>query len=228
MRALVSVMFIQVLLSAAAHAQPAPAQPAPAEDMSAAPGAYPPPPPGVGAPAPAPTDPYPPYGNAPADPYPPPPPYGPPLPLTADEQRLLALGEISSGQHLGGVALDWFVGFGLGQAVQGRWSDTGWMFALGEAAGITALIVGFSQLCFDCEGTTRSNDRAGALMLSGLIAYGVTHVWSIVDAAIAPPEHNRKVRALRYRLGLPLAARIVPFASPAPGAGGTAGLALRF
>jgi hypothetical protein len=229
MRAIVSVLFVLLVLPGAVHAQPgqtpapAPMGPAPAPDPSQPmpPQPYPPPPPGQ-------PQGYPPQG------YPPPPyayPYGPPAPLTAEEQRLLAEGEISLGQHAGGVAADWFFGFGLGQAIQGRWSDTGWIFTLGEAASFTLIIVGFTRIDFTCDDTTSdpcSNDNAGVFIVGGLISYLGFHAWSIVDAAVGPARHNRKVRELKRRVGLPVEAhRIIPYTLPSHG-GGTVGLTFRF
>src|SRR5262245_44394392 len=43
--------------------------------------------------------------------------------LTLDEQYLLERGFITEGEHLGGGAVALFFGFGLGHAIQGRWSE---------------------------------------------------------------------------------------------------------
>src|SRR5215217_1141837 len=66
--------------------------------------------------------------------YAPPPPYGytqPPMQvqLTLDEQFLLERGYISDGQHIGGTVVAFMFGFGLGHAVQGRFSERGYLFA---------------------------------------------------------------------------------------------------
>jgi hypothetical protein len=230
MRAIVSVLFVLVLFPGAVQAQPGQVQPA---DPTAAPDPGPPPmgPPVMEPqpyPQPYPPQPYPqPY---PGQPYPGQAPYPyPPVQLTAEEHQLLAEGGISLGQHAGGVAANWLFGFGIGQAIQGRWSDTGWIFTLGEAAGITLIVAGAVRSCFGCEGG--DNDGA-ALVIGGAIGYVAFHIWSIVDAATGPANHNRKVRALKQRVGLPMHAsqRILPYVAPARGGdgGGTAGLTLRF
>src|SRR5690349_5932967 len=85
-----------------------------------------------------------PYPQPNPQPQPYPQPYAPapyayqPQQLTAEEYELLAEGEISEGAHYGGAALSFFFGLGAGQAVQGRWGETGWIFTLGEigAAGL--------------------------------------------------------------------------------------------
>src|SRR5689334_17740720 len=53
-----------------------------------------------------------PYGYAPQQPM--------AVQLTVDEQWLLQRGFITDGEHLGGGLAALFVGFGVGQAVQGR------------------------------------------------------------------------------------------------------------
>lgn len=227
MRAIVSVLFMLGVFVGAAQAQPGQPPLPPAEPEAAPPPPYPPEPP------PYPPQPYgQPYPPQPyGQPYPPQPYLYPPQALTPAEQKLLAEGEISLGAHAGGVALNWFFGFGIGQAVQGRWNQTGWMFTLGEAAGIGLVVAGFARLDFSCDSseTSCNNDGAGALIAGGFIGYLVVHAWSIVDAAMGPADHNRKVRNLKRRLGMSVeASRIIPYATPAQGGGGTAGLVLRF
>src|SRR5688500_1571426 len=164
---------------------------------------YPPPPAGSDpAPAPEPS-PYPP--PPPHQPYPPnqppPPPagYAPqpyqyvPLQLSLEDQKLLSQGEISDGAQVGGVAGNLFFGFGVGQAIQGRWGETGWIFTLGEIASITAIVVGVGQSFEDCfgiddTGCNDSNDGVG-LIVGGLIGITVFRVWSVVDAFSGPQKH---------------------------------------
>src|ERR1043165_10125455 len=77
-----------------------------------------------------------PYPQQQPAPYYGPQPYGyqqPPLNarLTVDAQWLLERGFISDGEHLGGGLAALFVGFGVGQAVQGRSGRKGWIFTVG-------------------------------------------------------------------------------------------------
>src|SRR5207249_9637983 len=73
------------------------------------------------------------------------------IPLSPADQELLADGEISDGAHVGGGLLAIFFGFGVGQAVQGRFGETGWIFLLGEGASFTALLVGLGDALQDCS-----------------------------------------------------------------------------
>jgi hypothetical protein len=142
-------------------------------------------------------------------PYAPPPyAYQPQVPLTAEEQDLLATGEISDGQHIGGGVAALLIGFGAGQAVQGRWHDTGWIFTLAEPIATTVAMVGlvdaFSDTCWvpgPCD--KHISHRDVELIWGGLIALGGLHLWEVVDAFSVPPQHNARVRALRARLGYP-------------------------
>ena len=202
------------LLLVAAAALEAQAQP-----MGAGPGAQPP-------------NPYPvPYPQQPAGqvPYYPPQGFLPPPVLTAEEHELLAEGEISSGQVIGGFALSAWMGLGLGQAVQGRWSDTGWIFTVGEPATMTVAMV--TLLGCSIEGCTRGQSTIGVAAVFGYIGL---RVWSLVDVITGPREHNRRLLELKMRLGdMPayarMGSRIRPYLLPAEvGSGATAALTLAF
>ena len=217
----ISLLLVAVLAHTA-HAQPGASDPVtPAPAPAEAP--YPPPP-----------SPYPPPPPEPYPPAPVAPTYGPPtvyvpIQLTGEEQALLARGEISLGAHAGGVVANWVVGLGIGQAIQGRWSETGWIFTLGEIASFSALVYGVTRLDFTDEQGNSSNDNAGALIIGGLVGYLGFHIWSIVDAATGPASHNRKLRALKQRVGLPVqGARFIPYVKTSGDGGGTAGVTFRF
>lgn len=144
----------------------------------------------------------------------------PVLQLTDDEQDLIDTGYISGGQTAGGVMLS-LMGFGLGQAVEGRWHDTGYIFTYGELASITGMVVGAASGGVDDE---RHHSGANLLFVASVVAFLGLHVWEVGDAAIGPASHNRRVYDLRVRAGLePYVA--MPMVS---GTGGVAGLSLRF
>ncbi|MEO8707386.1 MAG: hypothetical protein ABI867_45585 [Kofleriaceae bacterium] len=224
-------LVVVVVMQGTAGAQPGqtPIAPEPSPDPSP----YPPPPSGY---PPPPSTPYPqpaPGGYAP-------PPYNyVPVQLTAEDQALLAEGEITDGQHVGGAVAGLFFGFGIGQAVQGRWSDTGWIFTLGEAASITAMVIGAVK-SFDCidsndtiggSSSGCSNASGSGLLIGGFVGFMVFRVWEVVDAFGGPPKHNRRVRELKMRLGIPqpiYSQRLTPYVNKARDGGGVAGLSLRF
>lgn len=156
-----------------------------------------------------------------------------PVQLTPDEAQLLQKGEITDGQHIGGAAASIFLGFGIGQAVQGRYGETGWIFTVGEIASFTALIVGLSQQFDDCFNSDSScNDNRGeGLMIGGLVGFFAFRIWEVVDAFGGPPKHNRKIRELKMRLGMPVPMythRIVPYVNRTRDSGATAGVVFRF
>lgn len=177
------------------------------------------------------------------EPQPPPPPpsytpyapmpytYQPQVVLDAEDRELLAEGEISSDRHIGGGMLALFFGFGTGQAIQGRWTDTGWIFTVGEPVAFTTFMygvissIGAEGCTHDCHG----NKNGEAIAVGSMFALVGLRIWEIADAFIAPPRHNARVRAVRARLGYaPAYARVAPYVAPANGDGGVAGLALRF
>lgn len=217
MRSTLSALLVVGIIHGTAHAQPGQTPPADPE---------PDPPPTQTYPAP-PNQPYP----APNYYVPPPQQYSP-IQLTAEEQALLSSGEISDNQYYGGAIASLFFGLGIGQAVQGRWVDTGWIFTVGEVASMTALIVGIGRSLGACGFPDETcNTHAGeSLMIGGLVGLAVFRIWEVVDAFSAPPKHNQRVRALKLRLGIQpsYAKTITPYVNKTHDGGGTAGLTFRF
>ena len=183
-----------------------------------------------------------------AAPPPPQPYYGPqpyyaqPQPvqvqLSVDEQWLLQRGYISPGEHIGGGVVSLFFGFGVGQAVQGRWSEKGYIFTVGEAASFGAILWGLQQVVTACDyhdpyyedyrcNQTKEN-RGATLLIGGLVAMSVFRIWEVVDAFTGPSDHNRRLSALRGRLGYRDGYALRPFVAPAGDSGGIAGVSMRF
>jgi hypothetical protein len=158
------------------------------------------------------------------------------LQLTGEQADLLAQGEISIGRYITGGILAYGVGFGVGHAVQGRWSDQGWIFTVGESASMIAILYGLTQVGhrhgFD-EDPYQDNqrDRRGRnYALAGIVGLVGFRIWEVVDAWAAPPFHNRKVRALKRQLGLAppvYGFYLAPPQNPSA-SGGVAGLSVSF
>ena len=154
-------------------------------------------------------------------------------PMSAADQRILIEGEIGDGQWGAGVLGSVVVGFGAGQAIQGRWHDTGWIFTLGESVSLGAVMfalpVALSESCYDCgrPHDTTNSDRAAYVMIGGLIAFAGFHIWEVGDALIGPSLHNQRFEDARRRH--PETYSVLPYVVPsASGNGGVAGLSLRF
>jgi len=169
---------------------------------------------------------------APRQPYIPPPyAYQPqPVQLTVQEAAILERGKIDLGTHVLGAGAAYMIGFGSGQAIQGRWSDTGWIFTLGEGASVVALIASIDQWDSICDRDGYCRDEVPGLFVVGIVGLAVFRVWGMVDAIAGPVVHNRSYRKLRQRLGYPPdQARATPYLAPAArGDGGVAGVTFRF
>lgn len=152
--------------------------------------------------------------------------------LSFEERQLLHDGKISQGQVVGGGLMALFLGFGTGQAVQGRWSTMGWKFALAEGAGITAMIIGISSsLSHDShQGSGSNSDEGVTLLIGGLLTYSIAHLWEIVDAFAAPASHNRRYNQVKWKAyGQPYAPHYSLFIAPNnDSGGGVAGLKMSF
>ena len=113
--------------------------------------------------------------------------------------ELLERGEISDGQKTGGGVAARVVGFGVGQAIQGRWLERGWIFTAGDLAA-TAMMVAGPILAFSYDCNAACMHRGEALALGGsLLALGL-RIWQASDAFVVPARHNARVRELRRRL----------------------------
>ena len=152
--------------------------------------------------------------------------YQPAITLSANDQALLNIGEITDGQRIGGVAAAFFVGLGLGQIVEGRWSDTGWIFTFGEIASVGLVVHGAAEALSTCGPGHGNCGGNNGWLLGGMLALCTFRVWEVIDAAVVPQRHNARLRALKVRMTAPVFA---PYASSsATGDGAVAGLAARF
>ena len=160
--------------------------------------------------------------------------------LTVDEQFLMERGYISTNEHIGGGLAAAVFGFGVGQAIQRRWADRGWIFTVADGIAGFVFLYGFFKLlgCTtffahdpDSSATCADEDTYAAMIAGGLIGGAAIRVWQVADAFIVPVRHNARLTALRERLGLGMPLSIAPYVVPVrseSGAGGVAGIAVRF
>ncbi len=137
--------------------------------------------------------------------------------LAPGERALLERGELSSARHIGGSVAAYLAGFGVGHLIQGRWRERGWWFTVGELAAASMFFVASVESDLD---TTTTN----VLGVTGIVGIVGLRVGATLDAALVPRGRNRRVRALRRRLGLGASAYMLPL----PAGGAAAGLVLRF
>tara|TARA_R110002073_G_scaffold257750_5_gene420626 strand:- start:17577 stop:18206 length:630 start_codon:yes stop_codon:yes gene_type:complete len=148
--------------------------------------------------------------------------------LTTEELDIYRRGEISPLETIGGGLVSAWAGFGLGHAVQGRYSDVGWMFTLGEVASLGVAVLGAIQV--GQRGNSQRFDNADTMLLAGVLSYGVLRVWEFVDTLAGPSAHNRRYRALRSKVyGHAPPPRYGFFVTPgSTRGGGTAGFSIHF
>jgi hypothetical protein len=160
----------------------------------------------------------------------PPPP--PPQQLTLDELAALEVGYIGDTQYIGGGLAAMFLGFGIGQAVEGRWGQAGWIFTLGEPVAAGVMFFGVVQAIeSSCDGGSAVCGHPGeTAVIAGAIALVGLRLWEIVDAWVAPPRNNAHYRSARLKLGEPPSPYAVrPYVVPSSdGGGAVAGISLRF
>jgi len=169
-------------------------------------------------------------------PYAPPPySYQPPpqAPLTAEELRILEDGPVSDGAHVVGAGAALFVGFGTGQAIQGRWLERGWIFTVGEIGSYILILSsiprfgGGNDVCdSDCDDDEDSGEQR---LWFGVIGWLGFRIWGFADSISGPLEKNRRYRKVRAKVGYPYGTYAAPYIVPAArGDGATAGVTIRF
>lgn len=143
--------------------------------------------------------------------------------LSEKERSILQRGEITKGRYvIGGILGTWPLGFGIGQAIQGRYSDTGWIFTAGELGSLAVMVSGMG----DCLDGNRHSSCSGGTIVLGAVAFVGFKIWEIVDLWAVPPEHNRRYHELKSRLGedqMTFQPTLVPLAD-----GGVLGLRVTF
>ena len=94
----------------------------------------------------------------------------------------------NNGYALGGIA-GTLVGFGLGQAIQERYSPTGLIFTTSEAVALTMFFVGAQHI--DNPG---DRSGAGALAPVGFFAFIGLRIWEILDVWVAPNSSHQNFK----------------------------------
>lgn len=118
--------------------------------------------------------------------------------LSEEDRRILQNGEISNAAYvIGGIVGTYPIGLGLGHAIQGRYSDKGWIFTVGELGSIAVAYAGIGD-CFS-DWSDRRDSCEGGLITLGLVGFLGFRIWEAIDVWAAPPEINRRYRELKSR-----------------------------
>lgn len=143
--------------------------------------------------------------------------------LSEEERRILAQGPISQGQVVAGGVVGTLFGWGLGHAIQGRYSDKGWIFTVGEAVSLLAIVAAVNS-CFDSNSWKDNCDSEATLAVAGYIGFFGLRIWEAVDVWAGPGSHNNRY----YQLRALTEPRRVSFIATPIKSGAYAGLQFRF
>lgn len=122
--------------------------------------------------------------------------------LTEDERKILVNGEISTARYvIGGVIGTYPVGFGVGHAIQGRYSDKGWIFTAGELGSLVAIYAGLGSCVGSMINRNDCSESSAGLVFAGVMGFVGFRVWEIIDLWATPPEINRKYYELKRMTG---------------------------
>lgn len=118
--------------------------------------------------------------------------------LTERDQEVLDIGEISTARYVtGGILGTYPIGFGVGHAIQGRWSQDGWIFTAGELISVAAIVGGLLGCVDNAFDDQKCSDVERTLVGAGVIGFFGFRIWEIVDVWAVPPSQNKKYRKLK-------------------------------
>lgn len=110
---------------------------------------------------------------------------------------------VSKPRYITGGVIGTIFGFGIGHAIQGRYSEIGWVFTVGEVAGLAlggASIGWFTKQALDAGKKVELKQLSGApfaLSIAGSILLTGFKIWEIVDVwANATPVDLEPKQAL--------------------------------
>lgn len=136
--------------------------------------------------------------------------------MSEEDQKIYNRGEIADGAYISGGVIGTVFGFGIGQAIQGRFSDKGWYFTAGELASLAVFSAGTTA----CLLSFHIEDCANSLTVAylGAFAYLGFRIWETIDVWATPPELNQRYRRLREEMAdkKTLSFSIVPTSPRAP------------
>ena len=128
-------------------------------------------------------------------PPPPPPPEDEPTSPAADDtgdertQRNAAAAAaayrsrgISRVRYAAGGLIGTFYGLGIGHAISGEWTSTGWIFTFGELASFGGILVGFAQVLENPD----ADAGEGALIFGSMGALTILRIVEIYDIWTRP------------------------------------------
>lgn len=118
--------------------------------------------------------------------------------LTENDQKVMEVGEISTARYItGGILGTYPIGFGIGHAVQGRWTQGGWIFTAGEVGSLGLLLAGIAGCVDNAFNSDNCSGGEAALITTGIIGFVGFRIWEIIDVWAVPPGHNKKFRELK-------------------------------
>jgi hypothetical protein len=114
--------------------------------------------------------------------------------------------EISSGSYYAGGAVGTLIGYGIGHAIQGRYKEMGWIFTVGEGAGLIVLSGGLAWMVNSVPENTKwknsklSDSSKGSIALAAIgtaVLVGF-RIWEIVDVWLGATPVDTAAKHARF------------------------------
>ena len=98
---------------------------------------------------------------------------------------------ISTGRYMGGGAASFILGWGLGHAIQGRYSERGWIFTAGGALVTLGSVGLLISTVNDKKSGSKTNLSVSSyfLAIATLVGSGL-RVWELIDIWLLPSSYK--------------------------------------
>lgn len=142
------------------------------------------------------------------------------------ERELVAAGGFTSHEIVAGGIAGLVAGFGIGQLIQGRWRQRGWIFFVNDVLSVGLGIEGYTT-CRDDTLDQDRRDRGCAIAALFTATLALSRVLQAGDALIVPALRNRRLRRELEQDRAPVA-RYGVVVAPRGDGSMTLGFAMRF
>ncbi len=128
----------------------------------------------------------------------------PRVPAPADYQPAE---EIGDHRAVGGAVAEIMFGFGIGQALEGRWHESGWVFTVTDLVSGFAFTAGIMAATLStgpsrCHTPDCNTHFDNPMFIAGASGLALSRIAGALDALLSPHFHDQRIRDARARLFL--------------------------
>ncbi len=119
--------------------------------------------------------------------------------IQIEDEMIQDIGRTSMPAYIAGGVLGAGMGFGIGHAIQSRFTEKGYIFLTGELLATTAMVGMFS----DCAFSLGSRCRSDSSQIGAVWLFVGLRIWEAIDLWYTPISINRRLEELNSNKAVP-------------------------